>query len=246
MFDIGVPMTRLEARAVSRAFAGGVGVKRASITVDQGEVHALVGLNGAGKTTLMRLMLGMLWPDSGSVMIDGVDVGAIASSGWAGVGHLVETPFAYAELDTTSNLKMAARLRLTASSAVGDMVGAAVDEFGLASFANVRAGRLSLGNKQRLGVAAALQHNPGLIVLDEPTNALDPAGVILVREAIRRRRNEGAAVLVSSHHLDEVTRVADRISVMNRGSIIGTLEPSTPDIERAFFAAVLADDETGA
>ncbi len=246
MFDIGVPMTRLEARAVSRAFAGGVGVKRASITVDQGEVHALVGLNGAGKTTLMRLMLGMLRPDSGSVMIDGVDVGAIASSGWAGVGHLVETPFAYAELDTTSNLKMAARLRLTASSAVGDMVGAAVEEFGLASFANVRAGRLSLGNKQRLGVAAALQHNPGLIVLDEPTNALDPAGVILVREAIRRRRNEGAAVLVSSHHLDEVTRVADRISVMNRGSIIGTLEPSTPDIERAFFAAVLADDETRA
>ena len=118
-------MTRLEAKAVSRAFAGGVGVKRASITVDQGEVHALVGLNGAGKTTLMRLMLGMLRPDSGSVMIDGVDVGAVASAGWASVGHLVETPFAYAELDTTSNLKMAARLRLTAPSAVGDMVGAA-------------------------------------------------------------------------------------------------------------------------
>jgi ABC-2 type transport system ATP-binding protein len=239
-------MTRLEAKAVSRAFAGGVGVKRASITVDQGEVHALVGLNGAGKTTLMRLMLGMLQPDSGSVMIDGVGVGAVASAGWGSVGHLVETPFAYAELDTASNLEMAARLKLTVPSGVRDMVTAAIKEFGLESFANVRAGRLSLGNKQRLGVAAALQHNPRLVVLDEPTNALDPAGVILVREAIRRRRNEGAAVLVSSHHLDEVTRVADRISVMNRGSIIGTLEPSTPDIERAFFAAVLADDETRA
>ena len=127
MFDIGVSMPQLEARAVSRAFAGGVGVKRASITVDQGEVHALVGLNGAGKTTLMRLVLGMLRPDSGSVMIDGVDVGALASSGSGEprpprrdavrlrqLGH--EPPTSGWPHDS----------ELTAPAAVGDMVGAAV------------------------------------------------------------------------------------------------------------------------
>jgi ABC-2 type transport system ATP-binding protein len=236
-------MATLEARSLSRTFTGGVGVQDASITIEGGEVHALVGLNGVGKTTLMRLMLGMLRPASGNVRINRVDVSSMAPGSWARVGHLVETPFAYAELDTIANLRMAARLRLTEAASVGAMVDAAIAEFRLGSFAHVAARRLSLGNKQRLGVAAALQHHPDLIVLDEPTNALDPAGVILVREALRRRRDAGAAVLVSSHHLDEVSRIADRISVMNRGAIIGTLDPATPDIERAFFAAVLADDE---
>ncbi|MET0725138.1 MAG: ABC transporter ATP-binding protein [Leifsonia sp.] len=239
-------MICLEAHSVSRTFAGGVGVTAASITVERGEVHALVGLNGAGKTTLMRLMLGMLRPSTGRVTIDGVDVAALVSRAWGRVGHVVETPFAYPELDTRSNLGMAGRLKLIDRASIDAMVDAALTEFGLRSFQHVLARRLSQGNKQRLGLAAALQHHPQLIVLDEPTNALDPAGVILVREAILRRRDAGAAVLVSSHHLDEVSRIADRISVMNRGTIIGNLEPGIPDIERAFFAAVLADDQLSA
>ena len=98
--------------------------------------------------------------------------------------------------------------------------------------------RMSLGNKQRLGLAAALQHDPDLIVLDEPTNALDPSGVILLREALLRRAAAGAGVLVSSHHLDEVARIATRISVIADGRMIGTLDPDGVDIERAFFALV--------
>jgi len=112
------------------------------------------------------------------------------------------------------------------------------DRNDLARYTTVRARRMSLGNKQRLGLAAALQHDPDLIVLDEPTNALDPSGVILLREALLRRASAGAGVLVSSHHLDEVARIATRISVIADGRMIGTLDPDGIDIERAFFALV--------
>jgi len=95
-------------------------------------------------------------------------------------------------------------------------------------------------------VAAALQHDPRVIVLDEPTNALDPAGVIRLRESLLRRADSGAAILVSSHHLDEVARIADRIILMNGGRLIGELDPATTEIERAFFEAVRLDDARSA
>jgi len=97
---------------------------------------------------------------------------------------------------------------------------------------------LSGGNAQRVGLAAALAHRPRLLVLDEPTTALDPAGIITLREALLRRAAAGAGVLVSSHHLDEVARIADRISVIAEGRMIGSLDPGGVDIERAFFAKV--------
>jgi ABC-2 type transport system ATP-binding protein len=122
------------------------------------------------------------------------------------------------------------------------MAESAMAELDLARYAKVRGRRLSLGNRQRLGLAAALQHAPRLIILDEPTNALDPAGVVLLREALLHRARLGAGVLVSSHHLDEVARIADRISVMNDGLIIGALDPGTVDLERAFFSLVHSDD----
>ena len=103
--------------------------------------------------------------------------------------------------------------------------------------------RLSKGNnRQRVGLAAALQHQPDFVVLDEPTNALDPAGVLRLRKLLLHRAEQGAAILVSSHHLDEVARIADRIWVLNYGRLIGELEPGTPDLERAFFEMVYADD----
>jgi ABC-2 type transport system ATP-binding protein len=130
-----------------------------------------------------------------------------------------------------------------ARSRTAGAVGDALAELGLESLATRRARALSLGNRQRLGLAAVLLHGPRLIVLDEPTNALDPRGVILLRESLLRRAAEGSGVLVSSHHLDEVARIADRISVLNAGRLIGTLAPGRADLERAFFDAVYADDE---
>lgn len=233
---------RIHARALVREFRGGAGIHGVDLTVVPSEVHAIVGLNGAGKTTLMRLLLGMLRPDRGEVRIEGVDVEKAGPETWRRVGHLVDHPLAYAELDACANLRAAARLHGLGRRQAAEAVDAVIAEFDLAHYAGVRTSRLSLGNRQRVGLAASLLHDPQVVVLDEPTSALDPAGVILLRESLLRRVAAGAGVLVSSHHLDEVARIADRITIINDGRAIGTLDPSGVDLERAFFAAVHADD----
>ncbi|ESQ06784.1 ABC transporter [Streptomyces sp. PVA_94-07] len=235
-------MTSLTFAGVGVRHPGGAGVHGLDLTVAPGEIVALIGLNGAGKTTLMRLALGMLRPASGVVRILGRPLGELPRTEWAQVGQLVEVPSAYPELTTRENLRIAARLRGAAPSTAE----AALDEWHLGALAGRRFGRLSLGNRQRVGLAAALQHHPRLVVLDEPSNALDPAAVLLLRDALTRRARAGAAVLVSSHHLDEVARIAHRIVIMNAGRLIGDLDPVGADLEQAFFARVLADDETRA
>lgn len=234
---------RLQARNLERVFPGGAGVHGVDLDVAAGQIHALVGLNGAGKTTLMRLLLGMLRPGSGTVRLGGRILGETAAATWGKVGHFVEHALAYPELEAATNLAVAARLRGVSRPCIPETVARALAELDLERYARVRTRVLSSGNRQRLGIASALQHDPHLIVLDEPTSALDPAGVLLVREALLRRAEAGAGVLVSSHHLDEVARIAHRITVVNRGRMIGTLDPAAPEIERSFFALVLSDDE---
>ncbi len=229
-------MLRLD--GVGRAFRGGGGVHGLDLHVAAGEVVALVGLNGAGKTTGMRLSLGMLRPDRGSVRVLGHPVTRLPAQGWRDVGALVDSALAYPELTVRENLRAAALLRGTAPA----LVTAALEEWGLQPVADRRLRRLSLGNRQRVGLAAALQHLPRLVVLDEPSTALDPASVIVLRDHLTRRARDGAAVLVSSHHLDEVARIADRIVVVNAGRVVGELDPAGHDLERAFFDRVLADD----
>jgi ABC-2 type transport system ATP-binding protein len=226
---------------VSRSFKNGAGVFDLDLQLEAGEIIALVGLNGAGKSTMMRILLGMLRPDRGDVMLAGHRLPVAPLEVWARVGHLVEYPLAYPELSVRRNLQLSARLR--GMENVDAAVDAILAELALDAYAGRRVRALSLGNRQRVGLAAALQHDPTVIVLDEPTNALDPAGVIRLRESLLRRAGDGAAVLVSSHHLDEVARIADRIVVMNAGRLIGGLDPTTSEIERAFFDAVRIDDE---
>ena len=232
---------RLSVEAVSRSFGDVVGVRDVDISVNAGEIHALVGLNGAGKSTLMRLILGILRPDAGRISINSQPIQHAGPANWAGIGQLIEYPLAYRELTTRDNLRLGARLHAVPRQAVDEMVDRAVREFGLEAYLNVRARTLSLGNRQRLGLASALQHHPQLIILDEPTNSLDPRAVIVLRAALLRRAAAGAGILVSSHHLDEVARIADRITVINDGRVIGNLDPGGIDIERAFFSLVYDD-----
>jgi ABC-2 type transport system ATP-binding protein len=236
-------VTGLRLEGVSRTYRGGAGVHDLDLVVDAGEVVALVGLNGAGKTTLMRLALGMLRPASGRVLLGGVPLPEVPRPAWRGVGHLVEVPLTYPELTTRENLEAAALLHGEDPRSARDCAVRSLDAWHLSAYADRRARRLSLGNRQRVGLAAALQHDPTTIVLDEPTNALDPAGVLLLRDTVLRRADAGAAVLVSSHHLDEVARIADRIVVVNAGSLVGELDPGLPELERVFFDRVRADDE---
>jgi ABC-2 type transport system ATP-binding protein len=231
----------LVATAATRVFRNGIGVFDLDLALVPRQIIALVGLNGAGKSTLMRVLLGMLRPDSGEVTLGGHPLATAPLASWAQVGHLVEYPLAYPELTGRRNLQLSARLRGVAD--IDAAVNGIIAELALEPYADRRVRSLSLGNKQRVGLAAALQHDPGIIVLDEPTNALDPAGVIRLRESLLRRAGAGAAILVSSHHLDEVARIADRIVVMNAGRLIGDLDPAAPEIERAFFETVRIDDE---
>lgn len=234
---------RLRVRGATLPYGPEAGIFGIDLTVAAGQVHALVGLNGAGKTTLMRTILGMSPLASGSIHLEGIPLTALPADAWRRVGHLVEHSFAYPELDVRTNLGLALRLNTPGTSTNAASVDHAIAELDLGRYAGVLARRLSQGNRQRLGLAAALQHQATLIVLDEPTTALDPAGVIALREALLRRAEAGAAILVSSHHLDEVARIAGRITVMNRGQIIGQLAPDAADLERTFFELVRADDE---
>ncbi len=205
-----------------------------------GQIHALVGLNGAGKSTLMKLILGMLRPDAGRAAVFGVPAHTAGSTVWALVGHLIEAPFAYPELTVAENLHSAARMHRVPRQRAHAAADSAIHGMALDHWRNRLARELSMGNRQRLGLAAALVHDPALIVLDEPTNALDPVGVVDLREILRTRAHrDGAAILVSSHHLDEVARIADRITVMHGGRIVGTLPPGRARLEQAFFDLVL-------
>lgn len=226
---------------VSFSFRGGAGVRNLTVEISPGEIVALVGLNGAGKTTLMRLALGMIRPQQGIVRIFGQQLDAVPSALWAKVGALIEVPLAYPELTVRENLRIASLLH--GGGRGRHSVDGSVETWLLAPVADRRFRRLSLGNRQRVGLAAALQHDPQLIVLDEPSNALDPASVILLRDQLVQRAKQGAAILVSSHHLDEVARIAHRVLLMNAGRLIGELEITGTDLERAFFERIRDDDD---
>lgn len=233
----------LECRKVCKRYGSALVLDDVTTEVRAGEVHAFVGLNGAGKTTLMRLLLGMTAPDAGDVLVEGRAPATMPARYWAGVGHLVETPFAYPELTVTENLRLAGRVAGLPDGNARVAAERWIEELALTRWARTGVRKLSLGNRQRLGLAAALIADPHLLILDEPTNALDPAGTILVRTLLQRSRERGAATLVSSHHLDEVARVADRITVINDGRIVGSLDPEGLDLERRFFDLVYRDSE---
>ena len=236
----------IELRKVSKSYGDTPVLRGVDLTLQRGEIHALVGLNGAGKTTVMRLVLGMARADEGSVVVGGADVAGVRSGGWSGVGHFVDAPLAYPELSVEQNLTLAGRLNAMTGEASRAAAVRVAEELRLTAWWGRRARTLSQGNRQRLGLGAALIREPSVLVLDEPTSALDPSGVVVVREALVRRARNGASVLVSSHHLDEVARIADRVTVINQGRIIGSLEPDEPDIERRFFALVLSDSQARA
>ncbi|MGO4186329.1 ABC transporter ATP-binding protein [Pseudarthrobacter sp. TAF60_1] len=231
------------AERVSKSLGGFPVLDDVTLRVGRSEIHALVGLNGAGKTTLMRILLGMLKPDRGSAHLAGLPVSGAGAQVWSRVGQMLETPFAYPELTAHENVYCSARLHGLRKDAASSAAGRALSDLGLDEYADRRSGTLSLGNRQRVGLAAALVQGPDVLVLDEPTNALDPRGVIVLRRLLQEARTDrGAAILVSSHHLDEVARMADRISVLHRGRIIGTLQPGAVDLERSFFDLVLQSD----
>lgn len=214
-----------------------------SLAVEPGQIHAIVGLNGAGKTTAMKILVGQTRLDGGEALVLGTPIAGASAPQLAQLGYVVDEPFGYPELTVLANIAFAARLHGLSSDDAAAASHEWVERLDLHQWANSRARGLSLGNRQRLGFACASAHRPSVLILDEPTNALDPAGVLLLRDALVDAATRGAGVLVSSHHLDEVSRIAHRITVVHAGRVIGTLEPGQVDLERRFFEAVRAWDE---
>ena len=224
-------------------------VDRVSLRVDRGELYAFLGLNGAGKSTTIRMLLGMIRPTSGSAAVLGQPVRAEAPELWGRVGHLVETATAYPELTVRENLDVARRLVGVRDGAI---VTRAIDRLGLGPYRDRRAQALSLGNLQRLALARATLHAPELLVLDEPANGLDPAGVIEVRALLQELvADGGSTVFMSSHILAEVDLLATRVGIVHRGRLIEELdsealrrhrdprlEVGAPDIDAAAEALV--------
>jgi ABC-2 type transport system ATP-binding protein len=193
-----------------------------SLRVAEGEIYAFLGLNGAGKTTTIRMLLGMIRPTCGTATVLGKRVSPGSREPWAEVGYLVEVPHAYPELTVRENLEIARRLH---PGTERKAVGLVIERLGLAAYADRRAGILSHGNSQRLGLAKALVHNPRLILLDEPSNGLDPAGIVEIRELLLElTRKQGVTVFMSSHILAEVSRLADRIGIIHDGRLLQEME----------------------
>jgi ABC-2 type transport system ATP-binding protein len=212
----------VEATALSKRYGAVTAVDDVSLRVDPAEIYALLGLNGAGKTTTIRMLLGMVRPSGGSVTVLGTPVRPGRREPWARVGYLVETPAAYPELTVRENLDVVRRLRaMPGRGAVDD----AIERLGLSGYADRKTRTLSLGNAQRLGLAKALIHRPDLLVLDEPANGLDPAGVVEVRTLLRELAEEyGATVFLSSHILTEVARLATRIGIIHDGRLVQEID----------------------
>ncbi len=219
-------------------------VNNLSLRVAKGEIYAFLGLNGAGKTTTIRMLLGMVRPTSGEARLLGVKVRPGERKPWASVGYLVETADAYPELTVRENLEAARRLRPgTDAKTVGEII----ERLALAPYADRRAGTLSHGNAQRLGLAKALLHSPQLLLLDEPANGLDPAGIVEVRNLlVELSQKQGVTVFMSSHILGEVARLAQRIGIIHRGRLLQEVPVSELDQNRRRRLVARARDPQGA
>jgi ABC-2 type transport system ATP-binding protein len=221
---------------ITKHFGEVVAVKDLSLNIQRGEIYGFLGLNGAGKTTTIRMLLGMIRPSAGDVFVFGTRVRPGESSIWGRVGYLVETPHAYPELTVRENLEIVRRLRKMHNERAVDEV---MEELGLAQYARRRARTLSLGNAQRLGLAKALIHHPDLIILDEPANGLDPAGIVEIRNLLRDlAKKKGVTVFISSHILSEVAQVASRIGIIHRGKLVKELDAGTLAQEEGQHLAV--------
>ncbi|MCX6373688.1 MAG: ABC transporter ATP-binding protein [Actinobacteria bacterium] len=191
------------------------------LDVRRGEIYGFLGRNGAGKTTTIRMLLGLIRPTGGGLEVLGQRVQPGATAAFARVGYLVETASAYPNLTVRENLDIQRRLTGAPRAAAAEVI----ELMRLGDLADRRARALSLGNKQRLSLARALLHRPELLILDEPANALDPAGIVEIRELLQALVGErGVTVFMSSHILTEIAHLVDRIGIMHEGRLIEELD----------------------
>ena len=211
-------MAAVRASGLVKRFETTCALDGVDLVVEPGEVRGLLGPNGAGKTTLLRLLFGLLTPDAGRVELLGHPLGPPDAVRLEGVAGFVEEPAFYPYLSGRVNLELLAELDVARTG--GERVDEALDRVGLTGRGDDRVSGYSTGMRQRLGIAAALLRSPAVLLLDEPTSGMDPAGVREVGDLVRRLAAEGAAVLLSSHQIGEIEGICDSFTVLRRGRVV--------------------------
>ncbi|NLZ55770.1 MAG: ABC transporter ATP-binding protein [Clostridiaceae bacterium] len=208
----------LQIRNLHKSFGDKKIIRDLSLEVRYGEILGFLGPNGAGKTTTIKMVMGFLFPDAGEIFINGHDLRREYEQALAGIGGIVENPEVYLNLSGLRNLQMYARLHDgVTSERIRDMI----ELVGLENRINDHVKKYSLGMKQRLGLAQALLHRPRTLILDEPTNGLDPAGIRKLRDILKNlAHREGLAIMVSSHLMSEMELMCDRVAIIDQGKIV--------------------------
>ncbi|MDS0527244.1 ABC transporter ATP-binding protein [Clostridium sp. SHJSY1] len=221
-------MNVLEVKGVKKKLGKREIIKGLNLSVEEGEIFGFLGPNGAGKTTTIRMLVGLIAPNEGEISICGHNVQKDKEEALRNVGAVVENPELYKYLSGRENLMQIARIRGVSKEEVQELI----DLVGLKDRINDKVRKYSLGMKQRLGLAAALIGNPKLLILDEPTNGLDPTGILDFRDIVNKAAKEkGISVFISSHILSEVQNLCDKVAFINNGIIQSVEKISDNNVE---------------
>jgi ABC-2 type transport system ATP-binding protein len=200
-------------------------IKNCNLSVKKGEIYGFLGANGAGKTTVLKLICGLLHPTAGRIEVAGIDVAQNREDVLTKIGSIIEVPMFYEHLSASENLRI--HLAYLGIESGADTEGA-LERVGLSHTGSQKVSTFSLGMRQRLGIARAIIHRPEILLLDEPINGLDPAGIREVRELLRSlAQNEGVTVMISSHIINEIKHIADTIGIIADGAIVRETAMST-------------------
>jgi len=210
----------IELEEVTRRYGSKVAVDRLSMAIPPGELFAFLGPNGAGKTTTIKMLVGLLRPSSGTIRVDGIDVVGQTREAARLIGYVPEEPFLYEKLSGREFLDFVGRMRGFGSGEVAERIARQVEDFQLAEFLDALVETYSHGMRQRLAFAAALLHDPAVLVVDEPTVGLDPRSVRRLKDLLRRRTAAGTAVFMSTHTLAVAEEIADRIGIVHEGRLV--------------------------
>jgi ABC-2 type transport system ATP-binding protein len=233
-------MTEVEVRDLTKTFGQVGAVRGMSFTAPAGKVTGFLGPNGSGKTTTLRIVLGLVRADSGAALIGGVPYGRLGRPRRT-VGAMLEATGFHPGRRARDHLRVLA----DAADIPGDRVDEVLEQVGLAAAAGRRVRGFSLGMRQRLGLAAALLGDPRVLLLDEPANGLDPAGIAWLRGVLRGLADEGRTVIVASHVLSEVAQTVDHVVIVSAGEVrfagpLGEIGPTNNALESAFLKLTAA------
>lgn len=206
----------IEVSSLTKTYNHVAAVNNVSFAVNKGEIFGFLGPNGAGKTTTIKAMLDLIHANTGTIVINGIDVKTQGKEAKKYIGYMPEKVAFYDNLTALQNLRFYAEIKHVSNEECSQLI----EEFGLGDTGKKRVGKFSKGMVQRLGMARAILGNPPILILDEPSGGLDPRGVVLIRDKILEMKKKGTTIFISSHILSEIQEICDRVGIINKGVLV--------------------------